>query len=273
MEMSHTHTFEPVNAIQKSLSASTKAWFVIAVLGQLIFAYYIFAFFGGSSINGNTQAINDSLMHGFMERDLLGNIALAVHLILAFYITVAGPFQIIPYFRKRFPKMHRLNGRFYIITAFLISAAGLIMIYTRGVVGSIFTGIGNNINAICIMTFAYLAFKKAKERDFIAHNLFVWRMYLSVCGVWFYRLGFSFWIVINGGKAPGSNSSLTGPFDIFMGFAHALLPLMIFELYLWIKRSNISWLKISMTALMGIFIICTAAAIYAATLVFWLPHL
>ncbi|MEL6720434.1 MAG: hypothetical protein AAFP82_17140, partial [Bacteroidota bacterium] len=91
-------------------------------------------------------------------------------------------------------------------------------------------------------------------------------------GVWFFRLGFAFWVLIHQG-APGHNDDFNGPFDIALAYGHTLLPLTILELYFWVKRLATTRAYISMTVLLAVISLVMAAAIFAAGMVFWFPLL
>jgi len=116
----------------KALKGSAVLWFVTLVIGQWIFAYYIFAFYGVAAAQGDLETWNKRLFHGIIQGDLAGNITVGVHLLMAFIISFSGPLQLMPQIRNRFPAFHRFNVRLYMATAFIISAAGLYLIFTRG---------------------------------------------------------------------------------------------------------------------------------------------
>jgi len=247
--------------------------FWVAVIGQLIFAGYIVAFYGSSIFTGDYEKWNKALYNGLIEGDVFGNIALVVHLFLAAVITFGGPLQFIPKVRAKFPVFHRWNGRIYILTAFLISLAGLYMVHARGgVIGGAIMAMGNTLNASLIMIFAGLALKTAMAKDFTAHKKWALRTFLMASGVWFFRIGFGIWIAINGGSAPGSSEDLGGPFDIFLTFAHSLLPLAILELYFYTKQKNKTTIKFLMAAFLVVLGGLLGVGIFMATMIFWMPH-
>ncbi|MFT4762323.1 MAG: uncharacterized membrane protein YozB (DUF420 family), partial [Saprospiraceae bacterium] len=97
----------------KFLNVTVAFWFLVAVLGQWIFAYYIAVAYGGSAIEGNLEKWDEVLYFGFIEGDWIGNFILVAHIFLAFVITVGGPIQLIPQLRNRALTFHRWNGRVY----------------------------------------------------------------------------------------------------------------------------------------------------------------
>ena len=73
------------NIARKMLNASASAatWFLTAVFGQWFFAYYIMIFYGGNAVQGNWAAWSSRMIHGIIEGDMIGNIAVFIHILLA----------------------------------------------------------------------------------------------------------------------------------------------------------------------------------------------
>ncbi|MEQ1518340.1 MAG: hypothetical protein ABL931_17810, partial [Usitatibacteraceae bacterium] len=85
---------EASTAARKALNASAMFWFIVAVLGQLMFAYYILVFYGGSALQGNLAAWKKVLPLGIVSGDTSGNAVLASHILLAAILTIGGPLQL-----------------------------------------------------------------------------------------------------------------------------------------------------------------------------------
>ncbi|MEM8889770.1 MAG: DUF2306 domain-containing protein [Bacteroidota bacterium] len=257
---------------RKALDRSASLWFIIALIGQWLFALYILGFYGTTSINGEYESWNEHLFSGIIENDFWGNLFLIMHLILAFIITVGGPLQFFPKFRKKYAAFHRWNGKIYILVALLISLDGLYLIFSRGVVGgSVMMG-GNTVNASLIMFFSVMSFLTARKKKFLDHRRWAIRTFLMVSGVWFFRIGFSFWILINQG-APGHTENFDGPFDFFLAYGHSLVPLAAAELFFLAEKSKKAQVKFSMTALIVLLSLATALGIFMATQIFWIPKM
>ena len=96
---------------KSALDWAAKLWFVIAIIGQWLFASYVAIFYGGSALRGDLDAWANVLPSGMIEGDSMGNFALAGHLFLAVFIIFGGPLQFIPKIRKIAPSFHRWNGR------------------------------------------------------------------------------------------------------------------------------------------------------------------
>ncbi|GJM32849.1 MAG: membrane protein [Saprospiraceae bacterium] len=257
----------------KTFNLATRILFTIAVIGQWLFVYYIVAFYGGVVVSGAYEKINKVLVHGMIEGDNMGNFVLGVHIFLAAIITFGGPIQFFSTIRNRFPVFHRWNGRIYFVTAFLISSAGLFMIATRGAVGGTIGMLGNILNAILIMTFAVFAWRAAMQRNFKAHKKWAIRTFLMVSGVWFIRIGYCLWILLTGFTAPGTNKSMSGPFDNFLGLGHSLIPLLILELYFFAKAHPSLKIKKIATVVLLLLGLLLSAGVVMVVLIFWLPKL
>lgn len=255
------------------LKLSGALWFVIAVIGQAAFAAYILGFYGVSTAQRDFERMDGRVFHGFIDGDLLGNSLFLSHVLLAFIITFGAPFQLIPQIRNRFRTFHRWNGRLFLIVAVVISTGALILVYHRGVIGGAFVATGNTINAVCILVFAAMTLRFALKRRFADHHRWAMRLFIAASGVWFFRLGFGFWAGITGGTMPGSTMDLTGPFDRFLGIGHAIIPLLVLELYLLARDRGSSTARYAMAGGMVAASAATALGIFMAAQIFWLPAL
>ncbi|WP_103070275.1 DUF2306 domain-containing protein [Aquimarina sediminis] len=258
----------------KMINTSATFWFLVAVIGQWLFAYYIAIFYGGSAIEGDFVKWTKRMIHGFIDGDYMGNAFVLLHILLAFIITFGGPIQFIPMIQKRFPLLHRINGRAYIFTAIVISLGGLYMVWSREALVGGFSGqVAISGNAILIIVFSVITIRTAIRKNFVAHRRWAFRTFLVVSGVWFFRIGFGLWIFLNNGSAPGSTQDLTGPFDMFLYWGDYLLPLLFLELYLFAKEKGSMLGKYMMSVLLFILTLLTGAGIFMAAQIFWIPNL
>ena len=253
------------------LKASGTLWFSIAVIGQAAFAAYILGFYGVSTVEGDFERMDGRVFHGFINGDLLGNALFLSHVLLAFVITLGAPFQLIPQVRNRFRAFHRWNGRIFLLVAVVISIGALILVYHRGVVGGAFVATGNTINAVCILIFSAMTLRFALRRRFADHQRWAMRLFIASSGVWFFRVGIGFWAGITGGAMPGSEMDLTGPFDRFIGVGHAIIPLLVLELYLLARDRGSDGMRYAMTGGMVVASAATALGIFMAAQMLWLP--
>lgn len=260
-------------AADAALKGSAALWFLVAATGQFIFAAYIALNYGRKALVGDFAAWSETLIHGIVEGDPIGNIAVGLHLLLALIITVGGPLQLIPAVRRRWPRFHRWNGRTYMVTAFVISLGGLYMVWTRGVLGPTINAVAISINALLIMGCATMALRFALRREFERHRRWATRLFLVVGGVWFFRVGLMFWVLANGGKPVGIGSELDGPFAILLAFAQYVVPLGIYELYLRTQDRAGAVGRVGMAAALVVLSLATAVGVFGATVGMWLPRI
>ena len=260
----------------KFLNFSVKLWFVLATVGQWIFAYYIASFYGKSSLAGDFQKWNKVLPHGYVQDDWLGNAFVAAHIFFALIMVVGGPMQLIPQLRTRFRMFHRILGRFYIFTAVLIGIDGLVMVWTRGAVGGLLQHIAISVQALYIIAFAVLALRYALQRNFALHRQWAIRLYLVSSGVWFFRVYLMAWLLLNGGPAGFDPKTFDGPFLWFLSVLVYALPvsLLVFEMYLKAQQKTARALfQIFTATLILILTVLMGIGIFAATMGMWLPRI
>jgi hypothetical protein len=253
---------------------STRLWFLVAAAGLVAFASYILLFYGRSALRGDYKVWNDVLPNGLIDGDFVGNMVLGVHLALAFYITLAGPFQLVPRLRSMAPRFHRWNGRLYILVALLISLAGLALVWGRSNLEdwSLWNAIAISTNALLIIALACLAWRSAVLRDFAAHRRWALRLFLVVNGVWFLRIGVMLWVLANGGPV-GLGKDLSGPAGIALTFAQCAVPLAILESYFWAQSGRSARRKLAIAEVMVGGSVATATGLVMAAAFMWLPHM
>ena len=185
----------------KALKASARLWFLVAVIGQWIFVYYVVAFYGGAAVQGDLEAWNKAIPHAYIAGATAGNVAIATHLFLAVIIIVGGPLQLMlgailtgdgprqlnSKIRAYAAPFHHWNGRIYIPTVIITSLAGLYMIWIRGTVGGLVQHVGISLDGVLIILFAAIALRYAIARDIAIHRRWALRLFLVVSGVWFIR--------------------------------------------------------------------------------------
>src|SRR5216684_174754 len=250
-----------------ALKAAAGLWFLVAVIGQWAFLYYIVAFYGPSTLQGNFQAWskNTFLFKGYVAGDTAGNLTFAAHALLAAIIAFGGAIQLIPQIRTRAISVHRWNGRLFLLTALAVSIAGLYLVWVRGGLPSIVGALALSLNAVLIILFAALAWRSALRREISTHRRWALRTYLVANAQWFARVGISAWIIFNR-RPVGMTAKWDGPFNYFWFFGCYLLPLAVLELYLRARESAGLSGRFAMavgllvlTALMGVGIFGVAA--------------
>lgn len=208
------------------LNAAAAFWFVVMVIGQWIFVYYIAAFYGGRTLSGNFAAwAEHPFVKAYVPGDTVGNLAFAAHVMLAIAVTFGGTLQLLPQIRARASWFHRWNGRIFLVTSIIISLAGFYMVWLREGADGGLTDLSISFNGLLILIFAALAWRAAAARNITSHRRWALRTLMVVNGVFFLRLIFSGWLLLTQSEP----NALT--FRIFE-VASFLLPLAILELYL-----------------------------------------
>jgi len=256
-----------------ALNKSAQIWFSIALLGQLIFVFYIILFYWLNIYSDNFAALNNVLPNGFVKGNKVGNAALLVHLFLAAIITLSGGLQLIPKVRAVAPKFHHWNGRIYLLTVLIISITGLYIVWTAdNVAGGAVQQYGLSLNALLIIVFSILTVKHAIARNLAVHRRWALRLFMVVSGVWFFRVGLMFWIMVNQGPVGIDVKTFTGPFVTFIAFANYMLPLAILELYFRAQVHSSSALRWCVSALVLTATVAMLIGISAVTMLKWLPR-
>lgn len=274
---------EPADAVERRpiadavLKASALMWFLVALAGQWLFAYYIAIFYGGNALEGDWQAWTDRMIVGFREGEPIGNAAVVLHIALAFSVTLLGPLQFVPQIRKHAIGFHRWNGRVYAASGIIISLGALYMVWTRGALDGNVGGlnaVGISMNAALIVTFAVLTVRYAMARRIDVHHGWALRFFIAMSAVWLMRVGYGFWFFLHrDGRPPGVSPNLDGWFDVALPFVVTFVPLLVLELYLRAKDSRSAPAKIAtavlvtgLTVMMGIGVLRFAA-------MRWLPSI
>jgi len=115
--------------------------------------------------------------------------------------------------------------------------------------------------------------RHAMDRRFALHRRWALRLFLAVSGVWFFRIGLTFWILLNQGPAGFDPETFTGPALTTLAFAQYLLPLAVLQLYFHAQDRGGSRGRTAMAASLFAATLLTAAGIFAASMMLWLPHL
>lgn len=255
------------------LKKSAILCFLVIVVGQWIFLSYVIGFYGYSIVTGNFAIWNEVLPKGYIPGDTLGNLAVACHMIFAIIILLSGPLQFIPAIRARFPKFHHWNGRIYISIIVLASLGGLFMVWTRGSASGRFGDIAISVNALFIIVFALFTVSYAIKRNILVHQRWALRLFMVVSGVWFFRVGLMFWLLVNKGPVGFDLETFQGPFLWFLSYAQYILPLLILEIYFLVQKSEGKYARYLVSLMLLVFALILCIGIFAAAAGMWLPRI
>jgi len=262
----------PNETSTRLLKIAVNFWFTIVVIGQFIFALYIFGLYGISGLNGNFEKWNLASPHGYVEGDLLGTTIFGIHVILAGIITIGGPLQLMKIIRNRFPKFHKINGRIYIIAAFLISFAGLYLSWIKGSVGGLIGSIFITVNALLIMVSAFFTIAAATKRQLIKHRKWAIRLFLCMSGVWFFRVFMMLWLTIHQAPVGFDPDTFQGPAVNMLYTLSYIFPIVFAELY-FIAKTKGKTVQNMLSTFLFVLTLCIVIGTFSATMGMWLPNL
>lgn len=255
------------------LKISVNIWFVVVVIGQFIFATYILGLYGVNGLAGDFERWNVATPHGYVAKDLLGNVLFGLHMAMAAVITIGGPLQLMKKVRTKFPRFHRINGRIYITSAFLISLAGLYLAWFRTMAGGLPGAIFITINASLILLCAYYTIKYAVARKLKTHRRWAIRLFLAMSGVWFFRVFLMLWLTINQGPVGFDMESFEGPaLNMLYTFSY-ILPFIFAGFYFRAKETNAKKMRLGVSAFLWVLTGCIAVGTVVATMGMWLPRI
>ena len=262
-----------LNVTYAAIEAAAGFWFVVAVLGQLVFAFAVASFYGLSAARGNWQQWNKSMTHGYTPGQPVNNLVVAIHLASAVIILLSGAFQLIPKIRNRLPAFHRWNGRVYFLTAFTVSLAGLYMLWFRGSVGDLSQHLGQSLDALLIMLCSALALRYALARDFKTHRRWALRLFMVVTASLFLRASLFLSLLLNHGPFGFDAATFSGPFLTFLVYGQSLVPLAILEIYLRTQDRAGARGRFAMAAGLFVITVLMGAGIGAVSMVKFLPSI
>jgi hypothetical protein len=194
------------------------------------------------------------------------------HVLMAAVMSFGGALQLVPQLRARAAAFHRWNGRVFLATAFAISAGGLYLVWVRHATTTFIGEVGISLNAALIFAFGALAWRDAAARRIASHRRWAMRTFMVANGVWFMRLGYMAWVIVNQGPV-GMTDNLDGPFDVALGFAAYLVPLAGVEAYLRIQDRAGPTGKAVATGVLLVLTALTAVGVFGAVSMMWGPRI
>jgi hypothetical protein len=252
-----------------TLNAAVRSWFVVAFLGQLIFAFAVASFYGLTAARGDFHRWQIS--GGWKPGDSAGNLSIAVHLATAVIVMASGFLQFIPRLRVRHPRFHRWNGRLYMTAGVVLSIAGVYMTWFRSRVGDVPQHLGSTLNAVLIWAFAAISLRYAIRREIAAHRRWALRFFVVLSASFFIRLMLFLVIAIAGHPVGFDPTTFTGWLPTTLTFAQYLLPLAVLELYLRAQTHPGALRRFVAAGVVSVMTVATAAGIVVVTMANWIP--
>lgn len=259
-------------AAARALSRAVAFCFAMIALGQTLFVAFILAFYYPSTLSGDFAAWDKKpLIEGFVANDLAGNLFFGAHVLLAAVVTVGGLVQLVPKIRRRWPAIHRWNGRLYMLTVLALALGGLWLVWVRGTYMNLLGAAGISLNGLLIALCAGMAWSLARRRRYAQHRRWALRLFVLAGAVWFMRVGYMAWGIASGGM--GIGGAMDGPFDYFLAFGNSLVPLAVLEIYLRVQERGSALSRYFTAAGLTLSGLLIAAGSAGAWLMMWSPYL
>lgn len=210
----------------------------------LVFGVYILIFYALSYVSGDTARWN-KVLPGLYDAENAGSTAgIALHFLAGGIILVLGCLQLLESVRTKYPALHRIAGRVYVIACLFAAIGGLVFIALKGTIGGTVMDVGFTGYGVLMFLAAVQTIRFARKQAFKQHRAWALRLFALAIGSWLYRMDYGFYIGF-GGKE-GHTDDFTGWFDYFMDFWFYLPNLLVVEIILaelpFFKRP---WVKIA----------------------------
>lgn len=243
------------------LTGAASLWYIATFAGQLVFVFYIVAFYGPTTLTGNYADWdkNPFLRKGYVDGDEAGNSAFAAHVIVAAIVAFGGMLQFLPQIRAKAISFHRWNGRAFMLGSLAAAVSGFYMVWFRGPIESWTNALAISLNGGLIALFVLLALGNVLAGNIAAHRRWAMRLFMVANGVFFLRLMVSAWLVIMR-KSPGALFHV-------LEFASYLLPLAVLELYLRAREGGALG-KIALAPILVLFAALTGAGLFGFVMIF-----
>jgi tetratricopeptide (TPR) repeat protein len=265
-----TNWLELSSVANTAMKVSARFWFSVTVIGQLMFAFAVASFYGLTALRGDFHGWTKFISHGYVAGDRMGNFAVAMHIVSAVVIMLAGAVQLVPAVRYLFTAVHRWNGLIYMLTADTLSSAGLYMTWIRGSVGGLLDHVIASLGAVLIWLCAGMALRYALAHDFKSHRRWALRFFLVASASWFFRLMFFLYLLVFG-KIGVDPTTFLGPLLTSMSVAQYVIPLAVLEIYLRAQDHDSAPGRIVTAAGLFVLTLAMGVGIFAVSMAVWVP--
>lgn len=259
-------------AADRSLKAAAGLWLAVAMTGLLAFVAYVATTYGAPAARGDFAAWGRTSLKGYETGDAVGNAMFAFHVLAAVAMSLSAALQLVPQIRTRAAGFHRWNGRVFLAAAFVAAIGGLHLVWVRHANPTLIGSVGITLDAALILAFGALALREARARRFVAHRRWALRLFMVANGVWFMRLGYMAWVILNHGPV-GMTDELDGPFDVTLAFAAFLAPLALAEAYIRVQARAPAPGKYAFAAGLLALSGLTAIGVFGAVAIMWAPRM
>lgn len=246
----------------------------VALGGLWLFALYVVGAFGLPALAGNWEAWGRRLPRGLVAGDAIGNAVLVAHLLFTVVLVGAATLQFLPAVRRRWPALHRASGRLFLGCALLLAGGGLWMVWARGTVGDLSQHLAISVNALLIFGCAAMAWREAVARRIDSHRRWALRLFVAVCGVFFFRVVLMLWLLANRGPAGFDPQTFSGPALTTIAWAvYVFVPLAVLQAVLVAQRGGSLAAQRRASLGMAALTLVTAVGVLATAAFMWWPRM
>ncbi len=256
-----------------ALQTAAGFWLGVMVIGEIIFAGSTALFYGMTALRGDLHAWSKHLAHGYIPGDAAGNAALIFHLAAAVLITLSGAAQLIPAIRRRAPRLHRWNGRVFILSAIGLALAGLYLLIARGSPISPVQQFGTVLLGVLMLVCATMAWRTALRRDFVAHRRWALRLFLLASSALFIRAIVALVSAVLAGVGKLDVTVIQGPVATAAIFGQYCVPLTVLECYFLSQTRGGAAARLSMAAVLVAFTLALGAGVGVASAAIFVPNI
>jgi hypothetical protein len=258
----------------RHLHDACRAWMAVALGGLWLFALYVVGAFGLPALAGNWEAWGRRLPRGLVAGDAIGNAVLVAHLLFTVVLVGAATLQFLPAVRRRWPALHRASGRLFLGCALLLAGGGLWMVWARGTVGDLSQHLAISVNALLIFGCAAMAWREAVARRIDSHRRWALRLFVAVCGVFFFRVVLMLWLLANRGPAGFDPQTFSGPALTTIAWAvYVFVPLAVLQAVLVAQRGGSLAAQRRASLGMAALTLVTAVGVLATAAFMWWPRM
>jgi len=194
----------------------------------LIFGCYILLFYALAYVQGDTGQWNRVLPGLYDANNGRSTAGIAVHFVGGGIILILGCLQLLEGVRKKYPRLHRISGRVYVLASIAAAVGGLVFIALKGTIGGAVMDIAFTGYGLLMLLAAVQTVRFARAGDFERHRAWAIRLFALAIGSWLYRMGYGFYIGFS--DQSGHTEDFRGWFDYFMDFWFYLPNLVVAEI-------------------------------------------
>lgn len=217
-------------SLDKILHFAARLLVIIVWGSAILFGGYILAFYFIALIQGNTNQWNEVLPDIYDEGTRSATLGIGLHFAAGGIILILGCIQLVKSVRMKYPLLHRIIGRIYVVASIAAALGGLIFIFAKGTIGGLIMDIGFIGYGVLTFVAAVATIYFARYGKMEQHRAWAIRLFALAIGSWLYRMDYGFWFMVT--DRLGHNSNFTGAFDYFMDFFFYLPNLLVAEIFI-----------------------------------------